>query len=335
MATRGSRDPGRDLWWAHTGGGGGNFGIVTRYWFRSPEASGEDPRRLLPRPPSEVLACTVVWPWDQLGERAFVRLVRNYSGWFAAAEAPRSPDDHLYTHLATFHAAGGAVALNVQLAATPSDADRRLDAFLAAVNDGVGVAFQIRERTRLPWLLGTQWQGLADRPVAKRIKGKSATHRTVISEAAATAIYRNLTRTDYTHPGSGILIAPYGGRVAAVPPGATAVPHRDCALILLYVSEWGDPAQDDLHIGFQRRLYQEVYAATGGVPVPGGDTGGAYINYPDIDLADPRWNASGVPWHELYYRDGHARLRRVKARWDPHDVFRHRLSVAPAGPTGQ
>src|SRR5579875_3169164 len=23
----------RDLFWAHTGGGGGNFGIVTRYWF--------------------------------------------------------------------------------------------------------------------------------------------------------------------------------------------------------------------------------------------------------------------------------------------------------------
>jgi FAD/FMN-containing dehydrogenase len=33
VATREASDPHRELWWAHTGGGGGNFGIVTRYWF--------------------------------------------------------------------------------------------------------------------------------------------------------------------------------------------------------------------------------------------------------------------------------------------------------------
>ncbi|HEX3531045.1 MAG TPA: FAD-dependent oxidoreductase, partial [Thermoanaerobaculia bacterium] len=35
VATREASDPNHDLWWAHTGGGGGNFGVVTRYWFRS------------------------------------------------------------------------------------------------------------------------------------------------------------------------------------------------------------------------------------------------------------------------------------------------------------
>src|SRR3954469_4806607 len=34
LATRDSSDRHRELWWAHTGGGGGNFGVVTRYWFR-------------------------------------------------------------------------------------------------------------------------------------------------------------------------------------------------------------------------------------------------------------------------------------------------------------
>ncbi|PYO04390.1 MAG: FAD-linked oxidase, partial [Gemmatimonadetes bacterium] len=51
VATRETSDPNRDLWWAHTGGGAGNFGIVTRYWFRSPDASGNDPAALLPRAP--------------------------------------------------------------------------------------------------------------------------------------------------------------------------------------------------------------------------------------------------------------------------------------------
>ncbi|GGN29920.1 hypothetical protein GCM10011609_87340 [Lentzea pudingi] len=36
VATREEDDPFRELWWAHTGGGGGNFGVVTKYWLRSP-----------------------------------------------------------------------------------------------------------------------------------------------------------------------------------------------------------------------------------------------------------------------------------------------------------
>jgi aclacinomycin oxidase len=42
IATREPGDPNRDLWWAHTGGGGGNFGVVTRYGCvlrTSPEAT--------------------------------------------------------------------------------------------------------------------------------------------------------------------------------------------------------------------------------------------------------------------------------------------------------
>jgi FAD/FMN-containing dehydrogenase len=60
VATRELTDPYRELWWAHTGGGAGNFGIVTRFWFRSsessgsPEASGEDPATLLPRAPESI-----------------------------------------------------------------------------------------------------------------------------------------------------------------------------------------------------------------------------------------------------------------------------------------
>src|SRR3989442_5453178 len=47
VATRETSDPHRDLWWGHTGGGGGNFGVVTRYWFRSPGTSGADPAVVL------------------------------------------------------------------------------------------------------------------------------------------------------------------------------------------------------------------------------------------------------------------------------------------------
>ena len=68
VATCEPSDPNRELWWAHTGGGGGNFGIVTRYWFRSPEASGAIRARLLPRTPESVTTFTAEWSWDNLDE---------------------------------------------------------------------------------------------------------------------------------------------------------------------------------------------------------------------------------------------------------------------------
>src|SRR4051812_21975395 len=64
VATRETSDPNRDLWWAHTGGGGGNFGVVTRYWFRSPGSSGDDPARLLPRAPASITTFKAEWDWS-------------------------------------------------------------------------------------------------------------------------------------------------------------------------------------------------------------------------------------------------------------------------------
>ena len=40
---------------------------------------------------------------------------------------------------------------------------------------------------------------------------------------------------------------------------------------------------------------------------------------------------SGVPWHSFYYKQNYLRLRRVKAEWDPRNVFRHALSIRPPG----
>ena len=66
---------------AHTGGGGGNFGIVTRYWLRSPGALGTDPTLLLPKAPEQMVTFKAEWDWKQLDQSAFTTLVRNYGDW--------------------------------------------------------------------------------------------------------------------------------------------------------------------------------------------------------------------------------------------------------------
>src|SRR5437867_8140326 len=61
IATRETSNPNRELWWSHTGGGAGNFGVVTRYWFRSPDASGDNPTTLLPRAPKSIITFRAEW----------------------------------------------------------------------------------------------------------------------------------------------------------------------------------------------------------------------------------------------------------------------------------
>ena len=56
------------------------------------------------------------------------------------------------------------------------------------------------------------------------------------------------------------------------------------------------------------------------------------VNAALVRTTKPRKAAtSGVPWHAMYYQGNYARLQRVKAKWDPRNVFRHALSVRLPG----
>ncbi len=99
VATREESDPHRDLWWAHTGGGAGNFGVVTRLWFRSPGASGDDPARLLPRAPESITTFKADWDWSDVDQPAFLRLLRNHGIWCERNSGADSPSSSLWALL--------------------------------------------------------------------------------------------------------------------------------------------------------------------------------------------------------------------------------------------
>jgi aclacinomycin oxidase len=122
-------------------------------------------------------------------------------------------------------------------------------------------------------------------------------------------------------------LATYGGMINTVASDATASAQRDSILTTSCTTGWIDPRDEARNLAWVRAFYRELFADTGGVPVPGVVSDGAFINHPDVDLADPAWNTSGVPWHTLYYKNNYRRLQHVKARWDPRNVFHHALAV--------
>lgn len=330
VATRDATDRHRDLWWAHTGGGGGNFGVVTRYWFRSPDATGDDPGRLLPAPPPSVLSFHAEWSWQGMDEAAFARLVRNQGLWSEENSSPGSPFCPLDSELHLFRLVVGRHVMDGRIAVGDATAARRmLDDYTTALNQGVGTPFTVRQE-RLPWLTAAlRGPGLDENPY--RLKPKSGLLRARLTDRQIATAYHHLTRTDTPVAAGALGLYTYGGQVNAVAPDTTATAQRDSVLKAVHLAAWTDPAQDAAHLAWVRAFYRDFYAETGGVPVPGaGNCDGAYINYPDIDLADPAWNTSGTPWSTLYYKDNYARLQAVKARWDPRNVFTHALGVEPA-----
>ncbi|MGV9312319.1 FAD-binding protein [Streptomyces sp. NPDC003691] len=330
VARREPGDPARDLWWAHTGGGGGTFGIATRYWFRSPgTTAATPPERLLPVPPATALTFSAHWDWAALDEAAFVRLADNYGRWAERNAAPGIPAAALYAELALGRrSAGGGPFLFGQVAMDGPEAERLLDGLVTAMSEGTAPPVS-RSSRRLPWLTAAL-RGSGENSVGDlRIKVKSGYLRRRFTARQLAAVHRHLSLPG-TAPYGSVALCTYGGQVNAVAPAATAAAQRDSVLKLLYLAAWNDPADDAAGLDWIRAFYRDVYADTAGVPAPGGNSDGTFINYPDTDLADPALNTSGTGWQTLYFKENAAALRRAKARWDPLGVFRHTLSV-PGG----
>ncbi|MGA5838659.1 FAD-binding oxidoreductase [Streptomyces pseudogriseolus] len=345
VATREADDPNRDLWWAHTGGGGGNFGVVTRYWFRSPDATGTDPASLLPKPPEEVLVSALALPWSELNKVSFVSLVRKFGAWHEKNGSVGSSAASLCSFLMMNHRANGSIGLLTQIDATVPDAKKVLDDFLAEVtaslsdtavrpmSDPVGELGALPDLftpQALPWLHSVKLLGTSNPTLTNpTLRGhhKSAYLRRNVTEAQATAMYRHLTRTDHENPASMVVLLSYGGKINTVASGDTASVQRDSVFKGLFQSFWAGAENDAANIGWTRDVYGEVFSSGGGYPVPGVATDGCYINYPDADITDPKVNTSGVPWYTLYYKDNYPRLQRIKAAYDPRNIFRHSQSI--------
>jgi hypothetical protein len=308
-----------DLWWAHTGGGGGNWGIVTKYWFRSPGTEGKAPAEQLVKAPSMVLVSGISIPWDQLDETKFRRLITNFGTWHEKYRAPGTPESHLSSLFNVSSKAHGSLGMFTQINAAVPDAKGVMERYVAAILEGVAVTpepvdkpngeipampefYKTRE---IPWLQATRLVG-TDNPVitnpTSRGAHKSAYLNTRFTDDQIAVLYRQMSRPDFTNPDTMLVLFSFGGQVNALAPEATANVQRQSAFKLCLQTFWPDPADDEFYLNWERETYEGMFAATGGVPVPNDQLDGCYINYPDVDMADPARNRSGTDWQTLYFK---------------------------------
>jgi FAD/FMN-containing dehydrogenase len=111
---------------------------------------------------------------------------------------------------------------------------------------------------------------------------------------------------------SAILFEHFHGAVTRIATTATAVPHREPGWNLLIPSVWTDAVGTDANIRWTR----ETFAALR----PGFATG-RWLNYLGDDQGDDAIRAA--------YGPNYARLRDIKRRYDPENVFHLNHNIAP------
>ncbi|MBV8755603.1 MAG: FAD-binding oxidoreductase [Hyphomicrobiales bacterium] len=335
-ATKQDGLPLQDLYWAHTGGGGGNFGLVTRYEFAR-----------LPAAPRRAELIITAWSWSDIKNDADLGVIIEAFEHLVSAMPPTA-----FAILKLSHQAAKQITLIVQSAYDGASGSSN---FAAQVADWLGERCTSQtvpakgtiggHPVYLPCPLPYQdllWfeavQTLNGSGPNQKGKYKSAYMRKGFPPEQIKTIYNYLTkemRPQVDMSQSLLQVDSYGEQINTVDPRATAVWQRSSILKLQYQTYWQEPQSgpdaDDPHIVWIREFYREMYKDYGHVPDPARDAtdnvDGCYINYPDVDLNDYGGRMKALT---LYYGDNLARLRRAKRAWDPHDYFRNAQSIPPA-----
>lgn len=342
-----------DLFAACCGAGGGQFGIITSYYFEN-----------LPPAPKEVLWLVLEWDWSVLTQPALENLLVAYQSWFANNQG--NPDTWgLATKLEMRHQHTGNVTLGIHYVDKDGELNDQapFDDFVDKMLTAIGlpateslVPFHVihlppgtaRGRTidsvssaqastqRLDWLVCQQTlNGSGDN---QRGRYKSAYQKGEFSPQVLQAIWTTLTWPDPAKhlTQSLIQIQSFGGQINAASGPVrreSSAAQRSSYLKWQPQCYWrGDSAVvDQAHADWIQGLYFSAFAGDQGVPINNAFEG-CYINYPDLDMTylggNPA-NGKNPQWYKIFFPDLmiESRLRRTKQRWDPRNIFHNEMSV--------
>jgi FAD/FMN-containing dehydrogenase len=283
-----SENENAELFWAIRGGGG-NFGVVTRFEFK-----------LHPVGP-EIIAGLLVFPFDQAGQ--VLRHYREYAisapeelnVWAVLRKAPPLPFLPADVH------GREVVVLAVFYAGDTTGSQKLIDLlrrFGKAHGEHIGTQ---------PY---TQWQQAFDPLLTPGARNYWKSHNfTEISDGALESVIQFAGRLPT--PQCEIFLGLIGGAANRIPADATAWGHRDTRFVLNVHGRWDDPADDKRCMAWARDFFKASapYASAG-----------AYTNFMTEDETD-RVAAA--------YGSSYARLAQIKRKHDPENIFHMNQNIKP------
>jgi Berberine and berberine like len=203
-----------DLFWALRGGGG-SFGVVTSFEFQA-------------HPVATVLGGLILYPRTMA-----IDVIRHFRDYMASAP------DELTAYAVLLHGPDGSPLVGVIPCYCGNTADgERIVKPLRTFGSPVVDSIQAMAFPAMQSLLGPSF------PDGNQNYWKSTLQRE-LSDDAITAIVEHANRLH--SPLSFVVLEYYGGAAGRVPSEETAFPHRNLPWDILFIAQWTEPAQTNVH----------------------------------------------------------------------------------------
>jgi FAD/FMN-containing dehydrogenase len=278
-----------DLFWALRGGGG-NFGVVTRFEFR-----------LHPVGP-DVLSGLIVYPISEAKSvleqyREFIaRAPEDLNVWTVLRKAPPLPFLPERVHGQEM------IALALIYAGDPKQGEplvEPLRKFGTPLGEHVGVQ---------PYVA---WQQAFDPLLTAGARNYWKSHNfTTLKDGLFDVVVEYVGKLP--SPQCEIFFGAIGGATTLPAPDSAAYAQRDANFVMNFHGRWEDPVDDERCIAWARDFFNATAPFA---------SGGVYVNFMTADETDRVRSA---------YGPNYDRLAQVKRKYDPDNLFRMNQNIAPA-----